>query len=213
MPRPPIGEKAMTPAERQQRHRDIVTAKPMTKTEREDLQKLIRNRATVMKSAAVQRSAELLAEFELQMASVYSYDQDETWKAATEAASTAVEIAQQTIAARCGELGIPARFAPHVEFSWRGRGENAIKARRDELRKVAQSRIAAIEKSACTKIEMLSLEAQSQILAHGLTSAAAIEFFDKLPEVAVLMPPLEMATIEQMLQARWPDRYSLSYHD
>ena len=86
MPRPPIGEKAMTPAERQRRHRDIVTAKPMTKSEREDLAKLIRNREKVMKSAARERSAELLAEFEQQMASVYSYDQDEVWKSATEAA-------------------------------------------------------------------------------------------------------------------------------
>jgi hypothetical protein len=74
--------------------------------------------------------------------------------------------------------------------------------RRDELRAVAKTRIAAIEKAACTKIEMLCLDAQSQILAHGLTSASAIEFFDALPKVEVLMPPLEMAAIEQMVQAR-----------
>ncbi len=213
MPRPPIGEKAMTPAERQRRHRDIVTAKPMTKSEREDLAKLIRNREKVLKSAATQRSAELLAEFEQQMASIYSYDQDEVWKSVTEAAAAAVDLAQQTVAARCTELGIPARFAPNVAFSWRGRGENAIKQRRDELRKVAMTSIAAIEKAACTKIEMSCLDAQSQILAHGLTSAAAIEFFDRLPKVEELMPPLEMPTIEQMLQARRPDRYSLSYHN
>ena len=114
MPRPPIGEKAMTPAERQRRHRDIVTAKPMTKSEREDLAKLIRNREKVMKSAARERSAELLAEFEQQMASVYSYDQDEVWKSATEAAAAAVAVAQQAIAERCSEMGIPARFAPNV---------------------------------------------------------------------------------------------------
>jgi len=213
MPRPPIGEKAMTPAERQRRHRDIVTAKPMTKSEREDLAKLIRNRERVMKSAARERSAELLAEFEQQMASVYSYDQDEVWKSATEAAAAAVADAQQAITERCSELGIPARFAPNVEFSWRGRGENAIKDRRTELRAVAKSRIEAIEKSACTKIEMLCLDAQSQILAHGLTSAAAIAFFDALPKVEVLMPPLEMASVEQMLLARKASspRYGLSY--
>ena len=213
MPRPPIGEKAMTPAERQRRHRDIVTAKPMTKSEREDLAKLIRNREKVMKSAARERSAELLAEFEQQMASVYSYDQDEVWKSATEAAAAAVADAQQAITERCSELGIPARFAPNVEFSWRGRGENAIKDRRTELRAVAKSRIEAIEKSACTKIEMLCLDAQSQILAHGLTSAAAIAFFDALPKVEVLMPPLEMASVEQMLLARKASspRYGLSY--
>jgi hypothetical protein len=211
MPRLPIGEKAMTPAERQRRHRDIVTAQPMTKSEREDLGKLIRNRERVMKATAAQRSAELLAEFEQQMASVYSYDQDEVWKAASEAAAAAVDVAQQTVAARCGELGIPARFAPSVHFVWAGRGENAVKDRRAELRAVAKTRIAAIEKAACTKIEMLCLDAQSQILAHGLSSSAAIEFFDALPKVEVLMPPLEMTSIEQMLQARQANlnRYGL----
>jgi hypothetical protein len=60
---------------------------------------------------------------------------------------------------------------------------------------------------------MLCLDAQSQILAHGLTSAAAIAFFDALPKVEVLMPPLEMASVEQMLLARKASspRYGLSY--
>jgi hypothetical protein len=79
-----------------------------------------------LKTAATQRSAELLAEFEQQLASVYSYDQHRTWKAATEAAGKAVSEAKKQIAARCEELGIPARFAPTVEYVWSGRGENAV---------------------------------------------------------------------------------------
>ena len=44
-----------------------------------------------------------------------------------------------------------------------------------------------------------------------MTSAAAIEFFDNLPKVEILMPTLEMASIEEMLQARKAslDRYGL----
>jgi hypothetical protein len=202
MGRPPIGQKAMTGAERQRRHRDFVTAGPMTKSEREDLVRLIRNREKVMKTAASQRSAELLAEFEQQIASVYRYDQDETWKAAHQAAATAVKQAQQTVLARCGELGIPARFAPEILLSWRGRGENAISERRAELRAVAKSRIAAIEKAACTKIEMTCLDAQTRILAHGLTSTAAIDFFDNMPSIEMLMPPIEMTSVEEMLRER-----------
>jgi hypothetical protein len=201
MGRPPIGEKAMTGAERQRRHRDIVMQKPMTKSERDDLARLIRNREQVMKARAVQRSAELLAEFEQQMSSVYSYDQDEIWK-------------QATAAARCDELGIPQRFAPAVAFSWQGRGENAIAARRRELRDTAKSRIAALEAAAVSEIKMRCLDAQSQILAHGLTSASAIEFFDNLPEVETLMPPLEMPSVEQLVHARRVDTrspYHLSY--
>jgi len=104
----------MTSAERQRRHRDLVTQTPMTKTEREDLTRLIRNREKVMKTAASQRSAELLAEFEQQLASVYHYDQDEIWKVAFEAAEDAVEAARAAGVARSRELGIPDRFAPDI---------------------------------------------------------------------------------------------------
>jgi hypothetical protein len=202
MGRPLVGDKAMTPAERQRRHRAIVTAKPMTKSEREDLAKLIRDRERVMTAAAKQRSAELLAEFEQQMASEYRFDEEETWKQATIAAHAAGKAANQAIAERCAELGIPERFAPFVAVSWRDRGENALKDRRVELRNVARSRIAAIEQAAITKIKMSCHDAQAQVIAHGLSSAAAIAFFDALPTVDVLMPPLAMTAIEEILQTR-----------
>jgi hypothetical protein len=192
----------MTPAERQRRHRDIVTAQPMTRSEREDLAKLIRNRERVLKAAAAQRSAELLAEFEQQLASIYQWDQDEIWRQAHEAAQAAVATAEMAIAERCAELSIPARFAPGLNLYWHGRGENAVKERRNQLRAVAKNRIAAIEKAACTQIEMACLDAQSQIIAHGLTSTAAIVFLDGLPKIEALMPPLEMASVEEMLQTR-----------
>ena len=89
-----------------------------------------------------------------------------------------------------------------MELSWRGRGENALLDRRAELRGVAKSRIAAIEPTAITKIKMDCHEAHARIIAHGLTSAAAIEFFDALPTVEVRMPPLDMPSIEKLLQNR-----------
>src|SRR5262245_27921035 len=107
MGRRPIGERAMTTAERQRRLRNAMSETPMTKTEREELGRLISYREKVLKAAARQRSAELLAEFEQQMASIYAYDQDETWKAATNAAEGAVSDAQKVIAARF--LGLPKR--------------------------------------------------------------------------------------------------------
>ena len=99
--------------------------------------------------------------------------------------------------------------------SWRGRGENAIAERRAELRAVAKSRIAAIEKAAITRIERGCLDAQAQVLAHGLTTASAIAFFDALPQVEVLMPSLEIASIEEMLAARKGDDRGrrLGYYD
>ncbi len=48
---------------------------PMTKGEREDLQRLIRQREKVLKSAATQRSKDLLADFENSLGAVYHFRQ------------------------------------------------------------------------------------------------------------------------------------------
>jgi len=110
---------------------------PMSKGEREDLQRLVRQREKVLKSAAKQRSTEMLAEFENHLAARYQFDQDETWAEAERLARAEVERSNARIAARCAELGIPKDFAPSLDFHWYGRGENASKVRRQELRKVA----------------------------------------------------------------------------
>jgi hypothetical protein len=66
----------------------------MSKGEREDLQRLVRQREKVLKSAAKQRSIELLADFENQMGSEYSFDQDEVWDKAEQAAEVVVKKTQ-----------------------------------------------------------------------------------------------------------------------
>ena len=165
----------------------------ITKSEREDLQRLVRQREKVLKSAAKQRSAELLADFENQMGQCYSFDEDETWAAAVNAAEQEVAKARARVAARCVELGIPKQFAPDLDVEWFSRGENAVKQRRDELRRMAVTRIEAIERDAITKIEMTSLEAQTRLAMAGLTSQAAQQFLSELPPVEKLMPLLSFA--------------------
>ncbi len=54
----------------------------MTKGEREDLQRLVRQRVKVLIATAKQKSAELLADFENQMASKFSFDDDRVWREA-----------------------------------------------------------------------------------------------------------------------------------
>jgi hypothetical protein len=100
----------------------------ITKGEREDLQRLIRQREKVLKSAAKQRSAELLADFENQLASQFTFDQDEIWKKAHDVAKRAVAKAQCEVAARCRELGIPERFSPGLGIEWYRRGESGLGA-------------------------------------------------------------------------------------
>jgi hypothetical protein len=71
------------------------------------------------------------------------------------ATSVMVEKAQQQIAKRCRELGIPERFAPSLDLDWRHRGyDNMVAKRKTELRHMAETRVAAIEAKAITEIEM-----------------------------------------------------------
>jgi hypothetical protein len=173
-----------------------MTPQPMSKSEREDLQRLVRQREKVLKSAAKQRSAELIADFENQMGQAFSFDQDETWERAEKVVEATVEKANQQIAARCRELGIPAQFAPSLNFGWMPRGyENAVSQRRAELRRMARTQIEAIERKAITEIEVQCLEAQTQLALAGLTSQAALVFVEKLPSIETLMPKLSLAEI------------------
>jgi hypothetical protein len=219
MPRKPIGAKPMTAAERQHRRREIVKAQdaPMTKAEREDLQRLVRYREKILKSAARQRSAELLADFEQQCASIYSFDKDEVWAAAVAFADAAVAEASRRIADHSRELGIPPEFAPDVYMGWRGRGQNGSKERRAELRKVAQTRIEALEAAAIVKIELHSAETLSRIIAHGLSSTAAKAFHESLPGIETLMPTVDVTAVAGMLESRKNRRalgdYSTDYGD
>ena len=171
----------------------------MTKGERADLTRLVRQRERLMKTLASQRSAELLADFERQVGAIYSFDDDETWKAAHAAADKAVKDAKAVIAQRCKEMGIPKEFAPTITANWWDRGQNAMKERRTELRKMAVTRIAAQEKSARTEIEKISIQAQTELVAEGLTSDAAQAFLTNMPSVEVLMPALDSNQIKGFL--------------
>jgi hypothetical protein len=166
-------------------------ATPISKSEREDLRRLINQREKVLVSAAKQRSAELLADFENQMGSEFSFDDDATWQEAMNAASAEVARAQQKVAKRCRELGIPDWFAPSLRLQWAHRGyDNQVESRRRELRDIAKSKIAAIEAKAITEIETSCLAAQTQLALAGLTSDAAKGFIEKLPGIETLMPGL-----------------------
>jgi hypothetical protein len=178
----------------------------MTKTERQELGQLIRKRERVMKSQAQERSALLLAEFDAQSAKIHHYDEDAVWKRAQAEAEKAVEEARAKIAARCAEMGIPAEFAPDMSLHWHGRGHNAVASRRAELRRAAKSRVEAMEKEAITRIERLSLQAQTEVLAQGLESDAAKAFLESMPSMDALMPPVEIGEIQSLIERQRAER-------
>lgn len=176
--------------------------KRMTKGERDDLLRLVRQRERVLKSAAEQRAAAMLSDFETQMAKIYKFNDEKIWKEAYEKAQIAVEACQREIAERCEELGVPPDYAPALSFGWYGRGENAVMQRQAELRRAAKAQIAAAEQTARVEIERLSVQAQAEIIASGLESEAARAFFDRMPSVEALIPALDPALLDEQTAKR-----------
>jgi hypothetical protein len=176
-------------------------ADSITKGERAELGQLIRKQERVMKAAATERSAKLIAEFEQQMDEQFSFNDDVVWKSAVDSAKEICAEANRQIAARSAQLGIPAEFAPSLSFWWNEKGQNAVKSRREELRRIAKRKIEAMETQARTKIEAMSLSAQTEVIAHGMKSEAARGFLEKMPSLDSLMPSITQADISALLPA------------
>jgi hypothetical protein len=166
----------------------------MRKAERDELAKILKARARVAKSTVDQRAAVLLADAEQQLAARYKINAP-LWADLTIAAEQAVETADAELAKRCRALGIPEEFRPGLHFSWYGRGENAEKNRRAELRKVAQTRIDAMAQAARVAIETRTLDGLTQLAAGALESAEAQAFLASMPTIEALMPALDVSSL------------------
>lgn len=185
----------------------------MTKGEREDLIRLVKQRERVAKTAAEQRSAAMLAEFEAKISALHTFATNDVWKAAVDAAIEAAKDCNAKVEEEAARLGIPPEFRPRLQFTWARRGENEYETRRTELRRVAKSEIDALEKVARVQIETASVQAQTEIIAHGLISDAAREFLHRLPAVETMMPTLSVEAIQAKLaeNARAKRGYSGPY--
>jgi hypothetical protein len=168
----------------------------MMKSERQELAQLVRRREKLAKAGAEHVARERLADFEKQAASYYRADDDEVWAEQKRLVAEVVKDAQIRIAERNRELGIPEWAAPGLSAGWYGRGENAVKERVAELRKVAQTRINADLAGAKAQIEMASVELQTRLIAGGLESEEAKAFLAAMPEPEALLPRHTVAEIE-----------------
>lgn len=170
----------------------------MLKSEREDLAKLCRQREKLAKAETEVRAAEMRADFQKQLATIHSYNDNAVWKAAHDAARAAVADAQKQVDSQLRELGIPREFGPRLDMNWYGRGENMFKERRAELTKVAYTRIEAITKQAKHQIETSSVEVQTRLIAGSLESDDARKFLEAMPAAADLMPLFTSADVRQI---------------
>jgi hypothetical protein len=97
-------------------------------------------------------------------------------------------------------MGIPREFAPSLDPPyWFGRGQNAVRARRAELTKVAYRRIEEAQKQANLQIERSSLELQTRLFADCLESAEAKAFLEAMPSAEQLVPLITVEEIQKAL--------------
>lgn len=179
----------------------MASQQSMTKTERDEIGRLVRRRERYLKTEARERSTHLLAEFERHLGAVYSWDDDATWQEASRQARAAIADADAVIARRCEALGIPKEFRPSAHFGWRGRGQNGTATRRVELRAMAKTDIAAKERTAFQRIERWSLETQERLVAPALTSKAASEFLASVPPLESVMPEITERDVRVLIGA------------
>jgi hypothetical protein len=172
----------------------------MTKADRDELRRVVRMRAKVAHNGIEARRAELLADFEAQMAAKYDFD-DARWSEITATAATAIREGDRQIADICGEVGIPEEFRPRLALSWRDRGENAVAGRRAELRKVAATRLDALAKAAKVSIDRAELDACTDLAAGALQTDEARAWLERQPTIDQLMPPLDLAEMEARRRA------------
>jgi hypothetical protein len=169
-----------------------------TKGEREELLRYSRRREAVAVEQAKARSETLLAEVEQQLAMVFKSD-DDAWKDVMAETRAIVAEANAHVKARCREAGIPESVAPGLNLVWESRGENILKERRAELRKVAKTRLDAEQRRAIAIIKEQCVEFEGLVLAGGLESEAAKALLTSMPTVDVLMPPLDVAALQSQI--------------
>jgi hypothetical protein len=167
----------------------------MTKGEREELIRITKSRARLAKAGVDQHKAELLADFEQQMARMYD-PQEEAFQQVTQEAQEMVYNYNKLIEERCAELGIPAKLRPGLHISWFSRGENSTAGRRAELRRVAQTRLDAGAKRAKHQIDLAAQDVLEKLMVGSLGSVEARSFLESVPTADALMVPLSLPELE-----------------
>lgn len=189
----------------------VPQARKLSRQETHDLGMIIKERTKVLEAHAEEQATACLADFEKKLSAIYEYDQDEVWKAATEAAMEEVRRAQEKIDRQCEKRGIPKDLAPQLKLAWEGRGQMKAASRRDELRRVAKAEIAAMKAAAMVKIHKQSLDLRTQVVAMGLMTPEATMFLESLAPVDDAMTSLDFGAIETKLLAQQKATKRLGY--
>ena len=175
----------------------------MTPTERNQLIRLMKNRAKQAEREAETREKILVTEVMEEMTVEYQA-QDSLWAEAVRVAQDALEKANAHIRVQCADMGIPPEHAPELQLAWSSRSSQfANRERRADLEKLARTRAATMTKMAKTEIQNATLKIEEQLVLGGLESDEAKAVVTQLPTAENLMPNL---SLDDLGVRRWrPD--------
>lgn len=167
----------------------------ITKAERGELQRLIRQRFRVLRAEVEQRRAELEAELAAGLTEKYA-DQDREWAAAIfrieEAAREANRVANDIMRGLYGDRWVEREIVDAVAM-------NQPKQERNQLRFEGQKRIAARVQAAHLRLDQQEADLLTRLVVDALESEEARAFLAQIPTVSALVPAGRLFELEQSL--------------
>ena len=164
----------------------------MTPADRQALIRVAKSRGKLAEDEIDARAKTVLAEVLNDLTAEYQA-RDALWNDAVVIAEEAAAKANEQIRLRCAELGIPADHAPGLDVAWHKRGAGlSDRARREELRELAQARVSALTATAKTIARAQVLDIEEKIVLGALESIEAKKVLEAMPSAEQLMPTISI---------------------
>jgi hypothetical protein len=166
----------------------------MTQADRAALIHIAKARARLAKAAVVEREKILLNEIEEHMTAEFRL-RDEVHADVVAMAEEALAKVNEQIRNQARLMGYDARNVPQAGLPYSSPYDRRSDQDKDEARKRADTRLAALHAAAYKAIEEATLHIEESIIVGGLESAEAKALVDTLPPAEQLMPPLSLADL------------------
>jgi hypothetical protein len=170
----------------------------MTQAERHALAEIVKRNYRVTRTAVDMHRTRLMADFEAQLAKRWAPSEVAS-REAKDRMEAAVAQMNQEIKDHFAKNGLIKAFAPSANLIWAWRGENAVPNRRNELRKVAATRLDVQAREAKFALDKAEAEQLTRLATTGLASAEARAFLRQVPTIDQLMPPLKVDEMQKLL--------------
>ena len=167
----------------------------LTRKDRDELVRVLKMRARLAHADIAERQARLAAQIENELSATFEAD-DARWADIQREAQAEISRLDGELAKRCHELGMKAELRPRIGLSWAERGANADRFRRVELRRLAQSRIEALARSAKLDVDRQVADSITSLISGGLSSDEARSVLECVPTAEQLLLAPSVAELE-----------------